>query len=120
MEENEEDYSPAEKKDRKRLRDRASQARKQEDPDVCDKDYTQKRARQARKKRIQTFVIKRTLRNEPGKLRTTANIAFEETLRNEPGELRMANIAMLCMFKKTLTLLLPRSASRSAAEASVV
>ena len=49
--------SPAEKKDRKRLRERARQAKKREDPDIRDK------------------VIKRTLRNEPGE-RRTANIAI--------------------------------------------
>ncbi|EJK56253.1 hypothetical protein THAOC_23901, partial [Thalassiosira oceanica] len=37
--------SPVEKKDRKRLRDRARQAKKREDPDVRDKENTQKRAR---------------------------------------------------------------------------
>jgi len=37
--------SPAEKKDRKRLSDRARQAKKREDPDVRDKENAQKRAR---------------------------------------------------------------------------
>ena len=37
--------SAAEKKDRKRLRDRARQAKKREDPDVRDKENAQKRAR---------------------------------------------------------------------------
>ena len=39
--------SPAEKKDRKRLMDRARQAKKREDPDVRDKENAQKRARRA-------------------------------------------------------------------------
>ena len=42
--------SPAEKKDRKRLRDRARQAKKREDPYVRDKENAQKRARQAGKR----------------------------------------------------------------------
>ena len=37
--------SPAEKKDRKRLMDRARQAKKREDPDVRDKENAQKRAK---------------------------------------------------------------------------
>ncbi|EJK53723.1 hypothetical protein THAOC_26777 [Thalassiosira oceanica] len=40
--------SPAEKKDRKRLRDRARQARKREDPNVRDEENAQKRARRKR------------------------------------------------------------------------
>ncbi|EJK72614.1 hypothetical protein THAOC_05837 [Thalassiosira oceanica] len=46
----EDQTSPAEKKDRKRLRDRARQAKKREDPDVRDRENAQKRARQAKKR----------------------------------------------------------------------
>ncbi|EJK76860.1 hypothetical protein THAOC_01351 [Thalassiosira oceanica] len=42
--------SPAEKKDRKRLRERAHQAKKREYPNVCDKENAQQRALMAKKR----------------------------------------------------------------------
>ena len=71
--------SPAEKKDRKRLRDRARQAKKREDPDVRDKENAQQRARQAKKRedsdvRDEENAQKRARRAEDGEYRDALQV----------------------------------------------
>ena len=64
------------------------------------------------------FAIKRTL--SKGRVRPRSEriqtFAMKRMPRNEPGERRTANTAMHCKFESELYF--PRSASRSAAEAS--
>ncbi|EJK49404.1 hypothetical protein THAOC_31725, partial [Thalassiosira oceanica] len=102
--------SPAEKKDRIRLRDRARKARKREDPEVRGKENAQQRAR----REDLTITDTMTLNNNNNHKLSRKRKALIDAKRHEAKSRRKLNEK-----NELRELFFTRSASRSEAEASL-